>query len=256
MLAIDSHFMFTPEHSANPSTMGNTESLAKNMGCRYQGGPLNPNVKSYNLGGVACLSGHTHKAILIQSKTKVFQEALLAGRVALFSIETGVGQNVFVYGLYGFTGGHTSKKQAAKTVLLIEAIRAEVKAQVQGPVCIVGNVNADIFDIDNLHDLVKNQGWVDLGSKAMIWDQPVDEFICLTSTSRKPSRRDVIIVNPELFHLSLTSKLVMAMFILLILLLGFTFLLDASRMTEQYLTTTCIFISFLTITSTSLMLIE
>ena len=201
MLNTEAQFMFVSEHSANNTTMGILQHKAHQHGCKFSGGPLDPNVKSHNLGGVGCLSTSQYIAIQIKPITPEFRNAVASGRCMLYNIEVGGGLNCFVYCIYGFTGAHSNKCQAFKTARLGTAIKAELDAQVCGPTCIVGDVNADLADIHSLQSLIIDLGWIGLGAKARIWGQPDNEFTCVTANTKVPTRRDFVLANPELFPL-------------------------------------------------------
>jgi hypothetical protein len=128
-----------------------------------------------------------------------FKQAVEAGRAGLFNIDIGGGHNMMAYIPYGYTGGSGNKAQAKKTDIVMQAIALEIKAQPRGPICICGDINADPQDIPTIQAMLDHEGWVDLGAKASIWGQPPKEHTCLTPNAKRPTRRDYVFVNSDLF---------------------------------------------------------
>ena len=120
---------------------------------------------------------------------------------ALFCIELGAGHHVYVFVIYGYTGGHANKVQASRTSKIVRACTNKLDAHPQGPAAICGDVNADVKDIPSLAKFIQAQGWIDLGGSARFWGRMDNDFTCTTSNCSKPTRRDYVSVNPELLPL-------------------------------------------------------
>ena len=145
------------------------------------------------------MKAHKHgRVIPITPKSPEFKNAINSGSVALYGVIIGGGHVVMIYVLYGYTGGHTNERQAARTSQLVGAIRAEMACQPLGPAALVTDLNADTDDIADLLILINEHGWQDLGAQAHRWGQPDREPTCLTANSKVPTRRDYIFVNPDL----------------------------------------------------------
>ena len=100
--------------------------------------------------------------------------------------------------LYCYTGGSKNPKQRRRTEKLIEATIGEMDQLGGKYQLLVGDFNADIEKLSSLKQLF-DRGWVDLGAKAHIWGKVAEEYTCLTANSKKGTRRDFIMVSPELF---------------------------------------------------------
>ena len=165
------------------------------------GGLVDPDTKKHNVGGVGCKIKGDDRIIKLKPKTKQLRAACILGRVDLYYIEIGAGHNVYIYNPYGYTGGHGNRNQALKTSALISAIRAEAKAQPPGPVGLRGDLNTDLVDIDEVRNLILDHGWIDVGGRARQWQQPDNEYACLTGNAKLPTRRGYLIVNSEMHPL-------------------------------------------------------
>ena len=145
-------------------------------------------------------------ALSLQSQLPVssstqFEQAFKSGRASLHALNicpqiAGVFANC-----YGYTGAHCDSRAAGDFEHVFQAVVAELLCQVRGPKAIVGDINADLPDIPVLGDLIQNHGWIDLGHHASLWGGLDDEFTCLAHISRVRTRRDYILVSPEMFSL-------------------------------------------------------
>ena len=99
---------------------------------------------------------------------------------------------------YGYIGGHVDAKAAADSDHLFHVVAEELRVQPRGPKTIVGDFNAELEDIPAPHALVQHEGWIDVGASAAIWGASSNEYTCISPNSRTPTRRDYILVNPEM----------------------------------------------------------
>ena len=159
---------------------------------------LDPNVRKHNLGGVGGIARSHHRIIEIEPIADQFKSAVANGRAIHLGLGLKNGLMLSVYVVYGWTGGSGSKAQASKTNKLFQAIRHERAHQPMGPSCIMGDFNADPQHIQELHDMLTDGMWTDLGAIGSKWGGTDNEYTCITANSNKPTRRDYIIVNHEM----------------------------------------------------------
>ena len=191
-------FTFFQEASALPAVIATTKSkFLNNTNKVIDVGCLDPTTK-HNVGGVgACAYKKPHRLIPMESRTKVFAEAVLNGRVMHYGIGTVGGKVISVFNIYGYSGGAKCKPRAAKTNALLDAIYAEITEMPRGPIAIVGDYNGDPDSFRTLQLLLNKEGWTDYGAVAERWNQPNCMHTCVTSNCKTPTRRDYICGNQE-----------------------------------------------------------
>ena len=114
----ESDFQFLQEVSAVPKVAANLKAMLGEAGKASFFGPLDPNVKKHNLGGVGAVAKKTqHRLIHLKPLSDEFKEAELNGRVMHFGMGTTSGRVISVFVIYGFSGGAGNKGQAHKTDL-------------------------------------------------------------------------------------------------------------------------------------------
>ena len=64
---------------------------------------------------------------------------------------------------------------------------------------LVGDFNGDLENLPMIRHLIKDKGWVDLGSQEQLCKGGTEEPTCNVNGKCKESRRDFIIVNDILF---------------------------------------------------------
>jgi hypothetical protein len=62
---------------------------------------------------------------------------------------------------------------------------------------ITGDLNAQPHELPNFQRLLE-EGWTDLGANAHIYNKPQNEYTCITTATKTPSRIDYILVSPAL----------------------------------------------------------
>ena len=144
------------EHSADKATISRLAGIFLKNKRSLVAGPLDPNVKGHKLGGVAASAKREHRLIQIASRTKAFEDAVNNGRALHLGLGLKNGVVLAIFIIYGWSGSNGSKKNAAKTNLLIQAIHKERETQPSGPCLIMGDLNADPENIAATKDMLAN----------------------------------------------------------------------------------------------------
>ena len=87
------------------------------------------------------------RLIQVDPVTPEFKAAMASGRVALYALNLQGGIMIYIYVLYGYTGGEQNKRQAARTAKLARAIETEIATQPGAPTVIVGDFNNEPMNI-------------------------------------------------------------------------------------------------------------
>ena len=73
-----------------------------------------------------------------------------------------------VFNVYGQSGG--SKEDIAIAEAILEAVREEKDEEQHLPTLIVGDLNADPKRLQNINELIEEEGWIDVGLHADWWE--------------------------------------------------------------------------------------
>ena len=76
-------------------------------------------------------------------------------------------------------------------------MRGEKDEEQHLPTLIVGDVNANPEKLQNIRDLIEEEGWIDVGLHADWWGSIPAETTCEANSKAKQSRIDVILASPE-----------------------------------------------------------
>ena len=102
-----------------------------------------------------------------------------------------------IFCVYGVPNGHTNKRNAAITSSLIAAIKDEMAVLPTGPKLIIGDINADPQDINELKHLLRG-GWVDVGATRHMCEGVVCQATCASHNPKaSATRRDYMFASPE-----------------------------------------------------------
>ena len=99
---------------------------------------------------------------------------------------------------YGWTGGRKGSDAAERTDDLLMIGVREMEAQEPGPNMLIGDINGDLENFSAIQDLIKEHGWIDIGSSPHLREGKPNEPTCNVRTDAAETRRDYILVNPEL----------------------------------------------------------
>ena len=124
-----------------------------------------------------------------------FEEAWKAGRAEKNLIDLGWEKMMQVFNVYGQSGGGKANEAIAETILA--AARQERDSEQYLPTLIVGDINVDPKKLQNLVELVEEEGWIDVGLHADWWGSKPAEITCESRPGVKASRIDVIFASPE-----------------------------------------------------------
>ncbi len=114
-------------------------------------------------------------------------------------VSLGNGQLCIAYTIYGWTGGHESKRQAARTDDLICIVAKEHNNHPECMLLLQGDLNADCSDLPHLTTLLKTKQLIDVGACASHWGGIDNDFTCLTANSSSPTRRDYMFTCQSLY---------------------------------------------------------
>ena len=109
------------------------------------------------MGGVGAIVKTPRRLIQVDPVTTEFKAAMASGRVALYARNLQGGIMIYIYVLYGYTGGQQSTRQAARTAKLARAIEKEYATQPAGPTMIVGDFNDEPMNIQAFRNLLVDQ---------------------------------------------------------------------------------------------------
>ena len=139
--------------------------------------------------GVATLVKHPGTATEIQHRTADFNEVCKSRRVNITLCTVNACFSFYLCNVYGCTNGHECKPTASRTNSIFIALNRELALLPPLPACIVGDINAETQDIDELTDMLQ-QGWTDLGRHADWWgaNRPKSEPTCRALTTREDPR--------------------------------------------------------------------
>jgi hypothetical protein len=106
-----------------------------------------------------------------------------------------------IYNVYGFPGGHHSKEAAGRTNAVLEAVVQEATHMGDLYAAIVGDLNADTEDLPALGELIRGQGWTDLGAHLewLVGGSPVPT--CFVA-GHEGTKRDFILVDAYLMTMA------------------------------------------------------
>jgi exonuclease III len=201
---IGAGLQFLQEHSAPKMKHPWLKQVFKDYGKQIHLSDLDKQA-DHNLGGVATICARRKAIGVIEPRTDAFKAAKRTGRANITVVPVTSSMQLATGNLYCYTGGNKNGKQLKKTNKLVTATVNEMSMLAGKFQMLVGDFNADIEKIDACKDLL-SKGWVDVGAAAQIWGKHPCEFTCLTANSKKGSRRDFILVSPEVFPLIKTFE--------------------------------------------------
>ena len=130
-----------------------------------------------------------------EHKTKAFQETCKTGRVEKYLVDFGWEKMLFVYNIYGQSGG--SKEDIAVTQAILAVIKTEMVQEQHLPVIIMGDANANPEKLGHIIELVEDEAWIDVGLHADWWGGIPAENTCGRRPGAKPSRIDIVVASLE-----------------------------------------------------------
>ena len=96
------------------------------------------------------------------------------------------------------TNGDEFTATAQRTDSLIYAAMDQLKALPPFPTVIMGDPNASTHKLHSIAHLL-NDGWIDVGHHAQVWNRTPDRATCVAPNSKNPpTRRDYVITNPAM----------------------------------------------------------
>ena len=185
------------EHSVDGKDAADFKQLAKGEGWDTTLGPVDPEFGRKAAGVGFC----TQKGMMqlpIKPMTDDYDDAVRTGRLLIqqweleeCTLQIGNG--------YGWTGGVKGSKAADRTNDLFVIAVNELDLQEPGPKMLVGDFNGELEDLPIIQHLLKEKGWIDVGSHAQLCDGQPNEPTCKANADAKANRRDFILVNDILY---------------------------------------------------------
>ena len=189
--------MAVQEHSVDGKDAADFKQLAKNEGWETTLGPVDPEFGRKSA-GVGFCSKKGMIQLPIKAVTDDYDDAVKTGRLMIQQWELEESTLQIGNG-YGWTGGVKGSKAADRTNDLVVIAVNEFDLQEPGPKMLVGDFNGELEDLPIIQHLLKEKGWVDLGSHAHLCDGQPNEPTCKANADAKANRRDFILVNDILY---------------------------------------------------------
>ena len=166
----------------------------------FIGSPCDESTKKL-AAGVGGMAKDTIKMTKADMLIEGFKIAWESGKVEKFALDIGWEEQLTVYDIYGKTGGagiNGGNKQAkVVTEALMQIIQEEIWRSPQGPTLITGDFNAIPNTLEIVREIMEQDHWTDVGSKAHWWGGTPDETTCQCRLNASPSRTDGILANLE-----------------------------------------------------------
>ena len=192
----DAHLIFLQEVAATKATVKKYAKYLRQWGWKLHASPVAQGVKG---SGVGVMAREPITIIEWKAKSAAYKALHSIGRCAIYGTEV-EGEICWYAVLYGATGGDATIEAAQKNDVAMTCLIDELSAVWGDPMCIVGDINADLESIPTAWDLILNEGWKDLGEHAQIWGGEKCQPTCQAPNSGTPTRRDYIITNPVMFQ--------------------------------------------------------
>ena len=148
-------------------------------------------------GGVGAMSKGRISVTKFKPKTNRMKELVKGGRVQLIGLSLPGNIMLVVANLYLGTNGHTDPAAAYRADDLLHVVTQEFAHMPPGPRLLCGDFNCDVEDLPTLGNMLATGDFVDLGSRANLFGQPIDKPTCFPHGG-SPSRRDYVIASSDL----------------------------------------------------------
>ena len=100
--------------------------------------------------------------------------------------------------VYGWTGGLKDSMEAARTDDIITIVRMQFEKMPKGPKMICGDLNGNLEAFPSVTELIKEEGWTDIGDDDALCSGRPGQFTCHANADVKESRIDYFITNAYL----------------------------------------------------------
>ena len=133
-------------------------------GWHMECGPCDDSTKQPGVGvGIATQGDHV-QTIQTTIHTEELREAFESGRITKHIVDLGWEEHIIKYCMYGVSGGTPEARKI--TDLVVTAARLEMQLDPLGPKLLVGDVNAIPETILAIKEMITEDHWTDVGSKA------------------------------------------------------------------------------------------
>ena len=145
-------------------------------------------------------------AMRIKPTTQKLQKIINGGRVQLTGIILPGNVLIVVFNIYLWTNGHTDPKALQRSIDLLDAVTNEWDSLPPGPKMLCGDFNCDLEDLPDVSRRLHDGTLIDLGAQAFLFGHETCQPTCEAHNSSQSTRRDYVLVSPDLFPWSRMCK--------------------------------------------------
>jgi hypothetical protein len=193
LLNRNSHVTGFQEHGATGNALLAAILAAKERGWAMALGPVDPEL-ARNTAGVGIQTKAPLMPLPHKACTKAFEDAVATGRAAIHVLDTD-GIMLMIAIVYGWTGGTKGSIACQRTDDLMAIIKEEFEACPCGPKLIMGDINGDLADFPTISEMLRKDGWADLGSLSHLCEDGPLQPTCHARATARATRRDYILAN-------------------------------------------------------------
>ena len=193
------HVLAISEHSVPPDERGSVHDRLKEANLSGTLSNLDPELK-HHTGGVAALARHPAKVDVLSPRSDQMVAPLSSGRVQMSALCIGYSSPLLAFIIYGWTGGRQSTQAAKRTDDIFIHIIHELSLRPEGPVAIMGDLNATLQQLPHCKQLIDDGAWCDVGAVASRWGGIDNQPTCFGHNALEPTRNDYFIVNSMASH--------------------------------------------------------
>ena len=195
LMSMDADAIFIQEHAANEPTVNLWKGKMRDMGWTLIASPIGYKTKG---SGVAVMSRDTVVPIPLKNPaTKEYTEIYDQGLGAIVTMQIGDWM-VAVANHYGETGGSKNTQAAMVTDEIVDILITELEHLPDMPAILLGDLNADPYDIPAVTRRIEDLGWFDVGAHASVWGGIDNQPTSRPPNASRSNRRDYIFVSPDL----------------------------------------------------------
>ena len=164
--------------------------------CKFHATPPEPHA-AIPCAGTAVIAARATKACEIAPVTQAFKRYRDCGRVIAVIADIGLGFPVRFLSIYGWTNTNTNREARERTAELFAAIFVELSEQPRTPTVLAGDFNGDLAKIPELHAMISEGNFTDLGSIQALTGQSTQLPTCRAHGSKTWTTRDFVVVSTD-----------------------------------------------------------
>jgi hypothetical protein len=169
---------------------------AREVKKNFTGGPTDPEY-ARAVAGVGFLTVEGLSFYPIADPIKDYADAEETGRCLIRCMDVG-GTTIACATIYGWTGGKVGNKEASRTDDLLAIVRMQFAKLAPGPKIIGGDLNGCLDALPTIIDMIKEEGWTDVGNDAAKCRGCHGQPTCHANAEAKESRIDFVITNDRM----------------------------------------------------------